>query len=259
MTTSPGRSTAPPGVLGDPAERARTAACRTAAALCVRGLAPARPLAHATVTSGQVLVLVPAGGEVAEALAEEDDRSTVLMVSDRAPVPLRDSLRAQVWLSGWLTPVRPADQRAAALAFAEVRPAEHRLDVGRDATLLRLDLAEVVLREGPRCVEIGPPEYAAARPDPLVDVEAAMLRHLDRDHPEILTLLRSRIPAGDLGPRDVVRPLGIDRYGYRLRIERPTSSRDLRIPFPRPLTCPGQLHAATQQLLCATRRLRAEA
>jgi hypothetical protein len=253
MTTSPGRGPAPAAALVDAAERARTVACATAAALCVRGLPPGRPLAHATTAAGQVLVLVPADGEVVRALEEESDRSTVLMVSDRSPVPLRDSLRAQLWLSGWLTPVRPADQRSAALAFAEVRPAEHLLDVGREALLLRLDLAEVVVREGQCCAEVSPPEYAAARPDPLAGVEAAMLRHLDRDHPEALALLRSRIPAAELGPRDVVRPLGLDRFGYRLRIERPTSSRDLRIPFPRPLTCPGQLQAATRQLLCAAR------
>jgi hypothetical protein len=252
MTTSPGRSPAPPAALADAAERARTVASREAAALCVRGLPPSRPLAHTT-SDGQVLVLVPSGGEVAAALAEEPDITTVLMVSDRAPVPLRDTLRGQLWLSGWLTPIRPADQRAAAVAFADVRPVGQLLDVGRDATLLRLDLAEVVLREGGGCVEVSPPDYAAARPDPLAGVEAAMLRHLDRDHPEVLHLLRSRIPDGELGPRDVVRPLGVDRFGYRLRIERLTSTRDLRIPFPRPLTCPGQLHAATRQLLCAAR------
>ncbi|MGY1640682.1 DUF2470 domain-containing protein [Geodermatophilus sp. SYSU D00703] len=253
MTPTPGRSPAPPTALADAAERARTVACGAAAALCVRGLPPSRPLAHTTTAAGRVLVLVPADGEVALALAGESDRSTVLMVSDRAPVPLRDPLRAQLWLSGWLTPIRPADQRAAAVEFAEVRPAEHLLDVGSGALLLRLDLAEVVVREGEHCAEARPPEYAAARPDPLVGVEAAMLRHLDRDHPEALALLRSRIPAGELGLRDVVRPLGIDRFGYRLRIERPTSTRDVRIPFPRPLTCPGQLQAATRQLLCAAR------
>jgi hypothetical protein len=250
MTSTP----AIPGVLGDPAERARTVAGRVPAALCVRGLAPCRPLAHATTTEGRVLVLVPAGGEVTTALEEQDDLSAVLMVSDRAPIALRDSVRAQLWLSGWLTPVRPSDERDAALAFAAVRPVGDLLDVGRGAVLLRLDLAEVALSEGQRCIEISPPDYAAARPDPLAGVEAGMLQHLDRDHPEVLSLLRSRIPAGDLGPRDVVRPLGIDRFGYRLRIERPTSSHDLRIPFLQPLTCAGQLQEATAQLLCAARR-----
>lgn len=249
MTTGP----AAPTLRADAAERARTVAGRSPAALCVRGLDAGRPLAHATTATGTTYVLVPTGGEVDAALAGRDDLTAVLMVSDRAPVPLRDPLRAQLWLSGWLTPVRPAARRAAVLAFAGTRPVAPLLDVGRGATLLRLDLAEVVLREGERCTEVGPQAYAAARPDPLAAVEARVLQHLDRDHPQVLDLLRSRIPAGDLGPRDVVRPLGLDRFGFRLRIERPAGRCDLRVPFPRPLTCPGQLQAATRQLICGAR------
>ncbi|WP_233517690.1 DUF2470 domain-containing protein [Geodermatophilus marinus] len=252
MTTSPMQ--VPLGVAAGPAERARTVATRAAAALCVRDLPAGRPLAAATTTEGDVLVLVPACGEVATALEGAGGELTAaLLVSDHAPVPLRQPVRAQVWLSGWLAAVPEPVRREAALAFAAVRPAEQLLDVGTAATLLRLDLAEVVLREGSRCTEVPPAGFAAARPDPLAGVEAAMLGHLDRDHPEVLALLRSRIPAGDLGPRDVVRPLGIDRFGYRLRIERPAGHQDLRVPFPQPLTCAGQLQSATRRLLCAAR------
>jgi len=249
VTTSP----AVPILGADPAERARTVAGRAAAALCVRGLDAGRPLAHTTTAEGTTYVLVRTGGEVDAALAGRTDVTGVLMVSDRAPVPLRDPVRAQLWLSGWLTPVHPADRRAAALAFAETRPVGPLLDVGDGAGLLRLDVAEVVLREGERCTEVGPRAYAAARPDPLAPVEARMLQHLDRAHPEVLGLLGSRIPAGDLGARDVLRPLGLDRFGYRLRVERPAGRRDLRVPFPRPLTCPGQLPGATRALLRAAR------
>ena len=249
MTSSP----TAPTLRADAAERARTVAGRSSAALCVRGLDAGRPLAHATTAGGTTYVLVPTGGAADTALGDRADLTAVLLVSDRAPVPLRDPLRAQVWLSGWLTPVAPAARRDAALAFAETRPVGPLLDVGDGATLLRLDVAEVVLREGPHCTEIGPQTFAEARPDPLADVEARLLQHLDRDHPEVLAQLTGRIPAGDLGPRDVVRPLGLDRFGYRLRVERPVGSRDLRVPFPWPLTCPGQLRAATRQLLCAAR------
>ncbi|SNS12943.1 Protein of unknown function [Geodermatophilus pulveris] len=249
MTTSP----AAPALRAEPAERARTVGSRPSAALCVRGLDAVRPLAAATTATGATHVLVPTGGEVDAALAGREDVTAVLMVSDRAPVPLRDPVRAQLWLSGWLTPLRPADRRAAALEVAAVRPVGALLDVGRGATLLRLDVAEVVLREGSRCTEVGPQAYAQARPDPLAAVEARVLQHLDRTHPEVLDLLGARLPAGELGPRDVVRPLGVDRLGYRLRIERPTGHRDVRVPFPRPLTCPGQLAAATRRLVCAAR------
>ncbi|SNS28314.1 Protein of unknown function [Geodermatophilus saharensis] len=232
------------------AERARTVATRAAAALCLAGRDPSRPLAHATTTAGQVLVLVPGDGEVTAALDRAPDVSALLMVSDRAPVPLRDPVRGTLWLSGWLTPVPEAERRAAAVAFAEVRPEEALLDVGGAAALLRLDLAEVVLREGPGCAEVSPADYAAARPDPLAGIEERVLRHLDRDHPEVLAVLRSPVP---VAAGETARPLGLDRFGYRLRIEGPGGHRDVRVPFARPLTCAGQLNAATSRLLCALR------
>ncbi|MGY1739668.1 MULTISPECIES: DUF2470 domain-containing protein [unclassified Blastococcus] len=253
MTASPGTGPAPRGTdaPADPAERARTVAARAGAALCVAGREPARPLAHATTAAGQVLLLVPADGEVTAAVRDSPQRdvSALLMVSDRAPVPLRDPVRGQVWLSGWLTPVPARDVRAAALAFAEVRPAGDLLDVGSASALLRLDLAEVVLREGERCTEVRPADYVAARPDPLLPVETRMLTHVDRCHPEVLAALARLLPAGTVGPDDVVRPLALDRFGYRLRVERPTGHTDVRVPFPRPLTCAGQLHGATTRLL----------
>jgi hypothetical protein len=252
MTTCPG---SPALSVAGAAERARTAATRVAAAVCVAGRAPSRPLAHATTADGEVLVLVPADGDVAAAVDRAPDVSALLMVSDRAPVPLRDPVRATLWLSGWLTPVRPEEQRAAALAFAEVRPEGALLDVGGTATLLRLDLAEVVLRDGGACTEVPPAGFAAARPDPLAGVEEQVLRHLDRDHPEVLSLLTTAVgrSGGAVGPGETVRPLGVDRFGYRLRVEHPGGHRDVRVPFPRPLTCPGQLRAATARLLCALR------
>ncbi|WP_409332503.1 DUF2470 domain-containing protein [Trujillonella humicola] len=235
-----------------PAERARTAAARTAAALCVAGREPARPLAHAVTADGRLLLLVRSDGETAAAVEAGPGRdvSALLMVCDRAPVPLRDPVRARLWLSGWLTPVPPHDLRAAALAFADVRPVGDLLDVGSGVTLLRLDLAEVVLREGERCTEVSPGEFAAARPDPLLPVETRMLTHVDRCHPEVLAALGRLLPGGTAAGDDVVRPLALDRFGYRLRVEHPAGGHtDVRVPFPRPLTCAGQLHTATQHLL----------
>ncbi|WP_233492358.1 DUF2470 domain-containing protein [Blastococcus sp. TF02A-30] len=162
-------------------------------------------------------------------------------------------MRAQLWLSGWVTPVRAEDERREVLAFAEARPDAALLDVGRGAVLLRLDLAEVVLGEGGPGTDVGPQDFLTARPDPLASIEADTLRHLDADHPDVLDLLRGLLPAGAVAPGDRVRPLGVDRFGYRLRIERPRGHTDVRAPFAAPLSCPGQLGPATQQLLAAAR------
>ncbi|MCF6509060.1 DUF2470 domain-containing protein [Blastococcus sp. MG754426] len=252
------RRPADTGMRPEPAERARTVATRTAATICAPGVEGGRVLAHTVTRAGQVLLVVPADGDIAAAVeqAPDQDLSALLLVSDHAPVPLHRPLRAQLWLSGWATPVRPQDQRGALLAFAETRPAEVLLDVGRSARLLRLDLAEVVLGEGGEGVDVSPQDFAEARPDPLAGVEADHLRHLAGSHADVLELLAARVPAEVVGPAGVVRPLGLDRFGFRLRVERPLGHTDVRVPFARPLTCAGQLGAAVGQLLRASREAR---
>lgn len=262
MTICPGRPPAAGEPVHDdrelrpgPAERARTVAARPSATVCAAGVEATRVLAHAVTTDGRALLAVPTDGDLLAAVAAAPDRdlSALVMVSDHAPVTLRRPIRAQLWLSGWVTPVRPHAVRDAALAFAEVRPQELLLDVGRAVTLLRLDLAEVVLGECGATAEVGPLEFLAASPDPLAAVEADHLRHLDRDHPEFLALLGRLLPGGSIAGSDVLRPLGVDRFGFRLRIERPDGHQDVRVPFGRPLTCAGQLGPAVQQLACAAR------
>jgi hypothetical protein len=238
------------------AERARTVAGRPAAAICAAGIDGSRVLGHATTADGQVLVVVPTDGDVATAVrhSADGDLAALLMVTDHAPVPLREPVRAQAWLSGWLTPVRGADERAAALAFAEVAPVGALLDVGSGAILLRLDLAEVVLGECGTVTEVTPEDYRAAAPDPLAEIEALALQHLDDDHPEELAMLRAWVPGKWLGDGDVVRPLGLDRCGFRLRIERSGGHRDVRVPFAQPITSADELGPAVHRLLCAARR-----
>ena len=251
----PASGPSPEALRPSVAERARTAAARSGAAVCAAGIDGSRGLAHATTAAGEVLLVVAGDGDVATAVrgSRDGDLAALLMVTDHAPVPLRDPVRAQVWLSGWLSAVGRAEERSLALAFAEVAPVAELLDVGREATLLRLDLAEVVLREGGAVAEVEPEDFLAAAPDPLAGVEAAALEHLDTAHPEELALLRSRIPADWLGPQDVVRPLGLDRCGFRLRVEQPVGHRDLRVPFAAPVTCADELGPAVHMLMCAAR------
>ncbi|MGY1858256.1 DUF2470 domain-containing protein [Modestobacter sp. SYSU DS0290] len=238
------------------AERARTVAARPAAAVCAAGIDGSRVLAHAVTADGRVLLVVPTGGEVCTAVTHcaDGDLAALLLVTDHAPVPLRDPVRAQVWLSGWLTALAGEEAHEAALAFAEVVPAAALLDVGAGATLLALELAEVVLGESGAVLEIDPEDFLAAEPDPLVEVEEHALHHLDVAHPEELAMLRSRIPVTWLGRGDVVRPLGLDRWGFRLRIERSRGCcRDVRIPFAQPVSSAEDLAAAVHRLMCAAR------
>jgi hypothetical protein len=252
--TRPARP-APDSLRPTAAERARTVAARPGAAVCAAGIDGSRVLAHATTADGRVLLVVPTEGEVCAAVTgvADGDLAALVLVTDHAPLPLRDPVRAQAWLSGWLTPVRAADQRDATLAFAEVAPVGALLDVGHRNTLLQLEPAEVVLGEGGAVVEVSPEAYLAAAPDPLAGVEAVAIQHLVAEHPEELALLASWVPPSWLDDDAVVRSLGLDRCGFRLRIEQRSGGRDLRVPFSAPVASPEALGPAVHRLLCAAR------
>ena len=169
MTAGPTPPPVQPDCRSTAAERARTVATRPAASVQALGLGTSRLLTAATLDDGRVLVVVPRSGGLAAAVraAPEGDLAAKVTVVSRSAQPLRNPLRARLELAGWLTSVPAEDQADLLLPFAAVRPDDVLLDVGLTATLLRLDVAEVLLHEGGGWTEITPEEYAAARPDPL--------------------------------------------------------------------------------------------
>ena len=250
MTT--GRRTSSPvqqDRAADAAERARTVATRPIASVQALGLGTSRLLAAATLDDGRVLVVVPRSGGLATAVREapDGDLAARVTVTSRSTRPLRNPLRARLELAGWLVPVPAEDEADLVLAFAAVRPDDVLLDVGLTATLLRLDVAEVLLHEGGGCTEITPEDYAAARPDPLGAAEDDLVG----EHAGLLAELCARVQAwaGD----DAVHLLGLDRHGVLFRVEPRTGCYDLRTPFPAPLTAPGELPGAVRSLLACTR------
>ena len=250
MTT--GRRTSSPvqqDRAADAAERARTVATRPIASVQALGLGTSRLLAAATLDDGRVLVVVPRSGGLATAVREapDGDLAAKVTVTSRSTRALRNPLRARLELAGWLAPVPAQDEADLVLAFASVRPDDVLLDVGLTATLLRLDVAEVLLHEGGGWTEITPEDYAAARPDPLGAAEDDLVS----EHAGLLAELCARVQAwaGD----DAVHLLGLDRHGVLFRVEPRTGCYDLRTPFPAPLTSTGELPGAVRTLLACVR------
>jgi hypothetical protein len=233
----------------DAAERARTVATRPAASVQALGLGTSRLLAAATLDDGRVLVVVPRSGGLAAAVREapEGDLPAKVTVTSRSSQPLRNPLRARLELSGWLTPVPAGDEAELALAFAAVRPDDVLLDVGLSATLLHLDVAEVLLHEGGGWTEVTPEDYAAARPDPLAAAEDDLMG----EHAGPLAELCARVQAW--AGEDPVHLLGLDRHGVLFRVEPRSGCYDVRTPFPAPLVSTGELPAAVRSLLACVR------
>lgn len=170
----------------------------------------------------------------------------VVEFTDPAPVPLREPNRGLLWVGGVLELLSPAEARAAAVSIAHATPDVRLLDVGYEATVLSLRPAFFSLADGDGNHGIDAAAFAAARADPLACWEQEWLAHLDAAHPDVLAALARHLPR-TLRPGRL-RPVGVDRFGLRLRIETATTSHDFRLPFDRTALTPPEVTAEVHRL-----------
>ncbi|HEX7662269.1 MAG TPA: DUF2470 domain-containing protein [Pseudonocardiaceae bacterium] len=240
------------------AERAKTIACRGGRATvmlraggrdarrdngcdrgCDKGWADGagervEPHMHHVHSDGAVTMLLadwhPLVAETAR--AERTERPTMIELADRAPVRLREPVRGLLWITGWLRVLDGVRARREVLSIAEENPDCRLLDAGHGMTVLRLNPASLVLADSEGSQSLRPAEFAAARPDPFCLYEDQWLRHLEIAHRDVVGLLTRLLPAKLRGGN--VRPLGLDRFGLRLRVELPDADHDVRLPFTKP-------------------------
>jgi hypothetical protein len=182
----------------------------------------------------------------------------VLELADYAPLPLREPVRSLVWMRGRLhqVPLPTVPGVLDRIAADHPNPALLQVQtpesgpVAVDDTrylLARLDIESVVVTDstGAEAVDVG--ALLAARPDPFCAFESCWIRHLDTAHRDVVARLAARLPArlrrGD------IRPLGVDRYGVRLRVESADGDRDVRLPFRQPVDDVTGLGQAIRVLL----------
>ncbi|MHA6801871.1 DUF2470 domain-containing protein [Salinifilum ghardaiensis] len=249
MTTSTSRRPATPS----PAERARTIAKRVGCAeLLSCGVEPERstPLLHHVHADGTATVLLDDDHAFVD-LARRSPRrevGAVLEITDSAPVPVREPVRGLLWLTGWVRLLEhEAAARDAVLAVAEERPDSRLLDVGHGASVLRVESASLVLADAEESGAIAPAGFRAAEPDPFCLLENGWLRHLEVAHRDVVGLLTRHLPEELRGGH--LRPLGIDRYGIRLRVESPDGDHDVRLAFSRPATTTEHLSHELRRLV----------
>ncbi|MFJ3419648.1 DUF2470 domain-containing protein [Streptomyces sp. YS-B37] len=165
--------------------------------------------AHSVDDDGRVLLQVPEDSALLAAAicAPRGEPSAVLEFADVAPVPVRNRIRARLWLAGWFV---PEDDH---LAFRATR---------------------VVLRPPSGAVVVDLDEFAAAEPDPLALAEAQLLTHLADCHSDAVERLTRLVEPDSLHGAVRVQPLAVDRHGLTLRIERTRAHGDVRLPFHTP-------------------------
>ncbi|GAA3996460.1 DUF2470 domain-containing protein [Allokutzneria multivorans] len=235
------------------AERARSMATRGGPAVLMptQHSDPVRvePLLHHVHADGTTALLMPAHHELVGLAwqAPRGELTAMLEITDSAPVRLREPVRGLLWLTGWLQALDPAESRAEALAVAEQRPDHRLLDVGHGAVMLRLVPASLVLADAEGTASVEPTEFTDARPDPFCLMETGWLRHLESAHGDVVGQLAKHIP--DELRSGHVRPLGLDRYGLRLRVESITGDHDVRLAFSQPVHDARQLAAELRRLV----------
>ncbi|WP_329334642.1 DUF2470 domain-containing protein [Streptomyces sp. NBC_01352] len=180
--------------------------------------------AHTVAEDGRVLLHVPEDSALLAAAicAPRGEPSAVLEFADVAPVPVRNRIRARLWMAGWFVP------EDGHLAFRPTR---------------------VVLRRPSGAVVVDLGEFAAAAPDPLATAEARLLTHLADCHADAVERLTRLVDSDSLHGAVRVQPLAVDRHGLTLRIERARGNGDVRLAFHRPADDVSQLTERMHVLL----------
>jgi hypothetical protein len=180
--------------------------------------------AHTVGEDGRVLLRVAEDSALVTAAicAPRGEPSAVLEFADVAPVPVRNRIRARLWLAGW---------------FA------------REGDLLAFRATRVVLKQPSGAVVVDLEEFAAAASDPLAGAEAQLLTHLADAHPDAVQRLTRLVAHDSLHGAVRVQPLAVDRHGLTLRIERARAHGDVRLPFHAPADDVGRLTERMHVLL----------
>jgi Protein of unknown function (DUF2470) len=234
------------------AERARSLALRggTASLVGTGCREPVTPRVHHVRADGSTTLLIADDEPLLERVRAGRQPAVMLELADRAPVDLREPVRGLLWITGWLWLPDPRAARRMALQVADEHPQDGLLELGHGATLVRLDPGSAVLSDGDGSAALSPVDLAAARPDPFCRLEGHWLRHLEESHPEVLLALVRHLPARLARCRGArVRPLGVDRCGFRLRVETPERDHDVRLAFDGEVTTPEELRAQIHKLV----------
>ena len=179
---------------------------------------------------------------------QADPRASLLVAQQVDGDPLA---AGRVTLMGHAAPVIPADVAAARAVYLDRHEnAKYWVDF-EDFSFWRLELTDVYFVGGFAAMDwLAVDDYAAARVDPLADVAAGILEHMNRDHADALVTY-ARVYAGEVA--DEARMIGVDRLGFKLRLRTGDRLHAVRIAFHREIVDPAETRTVFIEMLQTAR------
>jgi heme oxygenase (biliverdin-IX-beta and delta-forming) len=121
-----------------------------------------------------------------------------------------------------------------------------------DFSFYRMDLVDVYYVGGFGVMGwVSAAEYHHGQPDPLADVAADIIRHMNTDHGEALTLL-ARAFAGIESQEAAM--TSVDRLGFQVRLRTPDGPRAARIAFSREVDSPAEAKSVLIEMVAQARQ-----
>ncbi len=258
------RHASPPPAFGAPpapepsyAERARTLVylgrVGTLSTLSVKH--PGHPfgslMPYALDAQGRPLFLISTMAMHTQNLQADPRASLLVTQSGWTGDPLA---AGRVTLMGAVYPLPAAGAPEARAAYLARHPnAAYWVDF-EDFGFYRLEVADVYYVGGFAAMDwVSAEAYYAARPDPLADVAAGIIEHMNRDHPDALITF-ALVLAGAAADEAIM--VAVDRLGFKLRIKDGGRLHSARIAFPREVTSAEACRAVLIEMLRAARQRR---
>ena len=232
------------------AERARTlvAQVRTGTLATLSRKHPGHPFAslmpYVLDANGRPLLLISTMAVHTQNVTADPRASLLVTQPDASGEPLAGGRLTLMGEARALGGDETAPARATYLARHPV--AESWVDFG-DFGFWRLEVLDVYFVGGFAAMGwVDAAEYRAARPDPLADVAAGILEHMNRDHADALRLYAGVFAGAET---DEASMTSVDRLGFKLRLRLGPRRWSARVAFPREVTTAAEARAVLIEML----------
>jgi putative heme iron utilization protein len=174
-----------------------------------------------------------------------DSRASLLVTASEAA---RDPLGAErLTVIGNVTEVGKADLAAVRDVYLGCHEnARYWVDF-EDFAFYMMQVAELYFVGGFAVMGwVGVDDFREARPDPLAETAAEILRHMNDDHADALALIAKHVK--DVEAKDA-KMTAVDRLGFHVRLHTADRVRSVRIGFPSEVRSPDDCRAALVEMV----------